>query len=204
MRWNMFFGALILSVGLCSQSFGFELLDRMLGYGGGCGCEPSCCAKPCCAKPCCPKPCCAKPCCPKPCCAKPCCKSRCGGCDLFGGLNGLFCCKSRCGGNRGCGCQPSCAAPQDCGCAKSCCKSRCRHRCGCGLLDIFRCHKSRCGGGCGCGGGCDCGGGGEVGPVPGPPADGAVPMPPDPTPDPSARIESPRRVVRAASSVIGR
>ena len=31
MRWNLFAGALIISAGLCSQSYGFELLDRMLG-----------------------------------------------------------------------------------------------------------------------------------------------------------------------------
>ena len=60
MKWNMVFGALVVSVGLCGQSFGFELLDRMLGLNDcgcnsccnscepscGCdkGCEPSCCA----------------------------------------------------------------------------------------------------------------------------------------------------------------
>ena len=33
MKLKMFFGALVLSVGMCTQSFGFELLDRMLGMG---------------------------------------------------------------------------------------------------------------------------------------------------------------------------
>ncbi len=47
MRWNMVLGALVLSVGLCSQSFGFELLDRMLGMGCGCDAQASCCEKPC-------------------------------------------------------------------------------------------------------------------------------------------------------------
>src|SRR4029078_9491966 len=45
MRWNMVFGALVVSVGLCAQSFGFELLDRMLGL-NDCGCN-SCCQKSC-------------------------------------------------------------------------------------------------------------------------------------------------------------
>ena len=36
MRWNMVLGALVVSVGLCGQSYGFELLERMLGLGGGC------------------------------------------------------------------------------------------------------------------------------------------------------------------------
>ena len=60
MKWNMVFSALMVSVSLCSQSFGFELLDRMLGLNDhgcntcnscaapscGCdkGCEPSCAA----------------------------------------------------------------------------------------------------------------------------------------------------------------
>ena len=39
MKWNVFLGTLVLGVGLSAQSFGFELLDRMLGV-GGCGCEP--------------------------------------------------------------------------------------------------------------------------------------------------------------------
>ena len=45
MKWNMVFGALVVSVGLCSQSYGFELLDRMLGL-NDCGCN-SCCQKSC-------------------------------------------------------------------------------------------------------------------------------------------------------------
>jgi hypothetical protein len=50
MKWNVLFGTLVLSLGLCAHSFGFELLDRMLGVGGkGCdpcsvkgGCDPKC------------------------------------------------------------------------------------------------------------------------------------------------------------------
>ena len=37
MKWSMFVGALVLSVSLCTSqhSYGFELLDRMLGVGCG-------------------------------------------------------------------------------------------------------------------------------------------------------------------------
>ena len=38
MKWNIIIGTLVLGVGLCSQSFGYDLLDRMLGS-KGCGCE---------------------------------------------------------------------------------------------------------------------------------------------------------------------
>src|SRR5271168_2993425 len=44
MKWNMVLGALVVSVGLCGQSFGFELLERMLGL-NDCGCN-TCCTKP--------------------------------------------------------------------------------------------------------------------------------------------------------------
>ena len=30
MKWNIFLGTLVLGFGLCTQSYGFELLDRML------------------------------------------------------------------------------------------------------------------------------------------------------------------------------
>src|ERR1700749_2235435 len=92
MKWNMVFGALVVSVGLCSQSFGLELLDRMLGLNDcgcnsccqtsepSCGCdkgwEPSCCAAPaweqsCCAAPACEPSCgCAAPSCGSSCCKK--------------------------------------------------------------------------------------------------------------------------------------
>ena len=68
MNGKTIFGALLVSVALCSQGFGFELLDRMLGLNcGGCG-ECKACAKvACCEKA-------GKCCCPEPaCCAKPAC-----------------------------------------------------------------------------------------------------------------------------------
>ena len=184
MKFKMFFGALVLSTGLCTQSFGFELLDTMLGL-NGCGCQSRtrarCCAKPCgqpkscCAKVACrPKRCCAPK--PKTCCAKKksCCRQR-SGCDLFAGLRGLF----SCGCRSKCGCD---AKPKTC-----CAKKSCRSRCGCGLnlLSIFKCCKGS--------GGCGKASGGDAG------AGDAVPMPPDPMPDPSASIGPPRKVFQAAS-----
>ncbi len=212
MRWNMLLGALVISVGLSSQSFGFDLLDRMLGLGCGCdSCRPrACCEKPCgeaaapacgckskcrsgcggqllsrlgdllpCNKGCCnPKPKCCKPkpkCCkPKPKCCKPkpkCCKPK------------PKCCKPK----------PKCCKPKP----KCCPKPKCRSRCGSGLLDIF---QSRCGG-CNscrktsCGGCSSCGGGDvEIG-------DEASPMPPAPTEDTSAMLQTGRRVLNVSSVI---
>jgi len=42
MKWTSFLGVLVLSFGLCSQTFGFELLDRILGIGNSGCCESSC------------------------------------------------------------------------------------------------------------------------------------------------------------------
>ena len=114
MKWNIFLGALVLSVGLSGQSFGGGLLDRILGHGGrgccdtapSCGCEaaPSCGCE-------------AAPSCG--CEAAPSC-----GCGCGGGLLGKL---KKCGGNccpllklnlpklSGCGC--GCSAAPSCGCA---------------------------------------------------------------------------------------
>ena len=73
MKWNIFVGSLVLGLGLSTQSFGFDLLDRMLGadYGGCCekaaccetkcdtgstcgcddGCDSKCASKKCCRTP---------------------------------------------------------------------------------------------------------------------------------------------------------
>src|SRR4051812_39715766 len=107
MKWKMIFGALVVSAGLCSQGFGFELLDRMLGGGGGCGgcCAPSCCQPTCCEQPACEPTCCEQAACQPTCCEQPACggcNTGCGGCNtgcggcghrhchLFGGMRGLF------------------------------------------------------------------------------------------------------------------
>ncbi len=44
MKWNILVGSLVLGLGLSTQSFGMDLLDRMLGmnYNGGCD-KASCC-----------------------------------------------------------------------------------------------------------------------------------------------------------------
>ena len=38
MKWNVLLGTVVLGLGLCTQSYGFELLDRMLGV-NDCGCN---------------------------------------------------------------------------------------------------------------------------------------------------------------------
>src|SRR3954469_16228082 len=110
MKWKTLVGALVVGVGLCSQSFGFDLLDRRLGH-HGCGscCETNCCeAQPTCCE--------AAPACNScsSCGESSCgCESSCGhGChriDLFAGLRGLF----ECHHHHGCCEETSCceAAP---------------------------------------------------------------------------------------------
>jgi hypothetical protein len=227
MKWNMVFGALVVSVGLCSQSFGFELLDRMLGLNDcgcnsccekapscGCdkGCEPACAAAPSCAAE--PSCCAAEP----SCCAAPsCCKSKCKRhCHVLGHLHDkLFgCgCKSSCNSCNSCASAPSCgcAAEPSCGCApacNSCCK---KHRCGHHLLAFLECKMSHfkraccstcdsCNSGCAAEPSCGCGGGGATSAAP---ADDAAPMPPAPTADPSASLKG-RRVLSASSKVVRR
>jgi len=41
-RWNVFLASILLSVGLGGQSYGFDLLDQLLGT-GHCGCQTKCC-----------------------------------------------------------------------------------------------------------------------------------------------------------------
>lgn len=214
MKLNMFLGALVVSVGLCGQSFGFELLDRMLGlnsYGGGC-CEQSCCEQTCAAEPACGHQ--AEPACG--CEVEQSCgcghQHRCH--DLFGGLRGLFhChrCKSACGGcqvEQSCGCD----AEPACGCeaAPSCCGRR--HR---GLLHHLFAHKRHCGHQSACSS-CDSGcssceggmvnGGGYDQNAPTPAAPGAeggdaAPMPPAPMADPSASLRNHNRIFQASKYV---
>ncbi len=134
MKGRIVFGALLLtSVALCSQGFGFELLDNMLGLNRGCG---SCCEQaPCdpCEK--------VKACAPEPACCgvenPGCCAPRRPVCDLFNGLKGLFCCKPSCkkqccdpcdpcGEVKACAPEPQCCDPCDTGCGP--CAKKCRPR----------------------------------------------------------------------------
>lgn len=170
--------ALVLGM-MSSQSFGFDLLDRMLGS-KGCGCASSCCeTEPACG---CEAP--ARVSAAEPACdceataASGCAEATggceapaCGGCDsgcdsgsgCFGKKRGgllskLFGCK------KGCGCDstPSCGCAEPaCGCeapASGGCDSGCDSGCGLGkkhgglLSKLFGCKK-----GCGCDSGCDSG-----------------------------------------------
>src|SRR5687768_16363709 len=142
MKWNLL-GALALSTALASQSFGNSMMDRMLGSGTGCCCEPSC------------------NCCEKSCCAEEnyCCGNGCGsscwddGCGLFDGFFGLFDCGGRGCGN-GCCCEePYCCCHQEacCGGENGCGNGCCNNDCGLfdGLFGWFDCDR-------GCGNGCCC------------------------------------------------
>jgi hypothetical protein len=220
MKWN-FLGALALSTALASPSFGFGMLDRMLGSGCGCGCEPSC--------NCCEKSCCAE----QSCCG---CDNGCGsccgndGCCLLDGLFGMFDCGG-CGcGNGCCGCEEAscCCQESSCGCENGCCGNGCGSGCcndGCGFLDglfgLFDCGGCGCGNGCCeascafdggcCGNGC-CGNGNgtyhhEGGvqetdeSAPAAPAEAGAsirPIPPRPMADPSAKVARQRNVVRTS------
>ncbi len=158
MKRMMFLGALILGVTVCTQSFGFELLDRMLG-GKGCTscCEPGCDAGNGCAEPACGAGNgCAEPACGAGAgCAEPACgaDSCCGmrkfkKHDLFGGLKGLFekckrkhrgccdsCCEPACGAGNGCA-EPACGAGNGCaepacGAGNGCAEPACNAAAGC-------------------------------------------------------------------------
>jgi len=196
MKWNIFLSTVVLGVALCSQSYGFELLDRMLGL-GGCGCETKCCATKanCAAKPACgceakPAGCAAKPACgceakPAGCAAKP----------------------AGCAAKPACGCEAKpagCAAKPACGAEKACgCERKCRDRCRPNLLErIFSCHRDGCHergcqakAGCAAKAACGCeapaANGGEM-----------APMPPAPIVDPSAYIPANRNVVQASTILV--
>lgn len=187
MKRMMFLGALVLGVTVCSQSFGFELLDKMLCHKGGASCcEPGCDA------------------------GNGCCEPGCGagnGCaePACGAGNG--CAEPACGAGNGC-CEPSCGAAKACG--------KKRHSIG-GLLRAIHdakknlhrrssctdscCNDPDCGAGNGC---CEpaCGAGNGCCE----PACGAVSTPVEatpaaPTPDASAAKKSTGKVVAVSRTV---
>jgi hypothetical protein len=165
MKIKMMIGALVLGLGLCSQSYANNLLDRMLGA-NGCGCETNCCTTSCCKpkliKPKCCEPVVAPKCCvvvdPAPVCG---CESSCG-CEtkccregiltkLHNRLKARRCCKPACPST--CGCEVAVAAPtcgcevaSHCGCeTTSCCKAkRCRRSLLASLFPIRKCKTSCC------------------------------------------------------------
>lgn len=223
MKWQIAVVALVTSMTLSTQSFGADLLDRMLG-GSGCGCASSCCdaqvsccdAGPSCG---CDDPC-GSSCCKKPlitinlpkirplfkinrcnsCNSCDSCAPACGcdmtascGCDSCNSCNDCNTCG--CDMNASCGCDP---------CGSSCCGGKRRL----GLLDrIFS--KRNCGGctsGCGCEAtcgvdacGCGCGMSthSDAAPAPAPEGDSAS-LPPTPIVDPSAFV-APRGVYKISN-----
>ena len=147
MKGKTIFGALLVSVALCSQGFGFELLNNLLGAnGGGCGT----CAKvaPCEAVKACPQPAACDPACEKACGQNSC--GKCKKCratpvrDLFAGLKdlceakGCYCeqPKGCCEAAKGCCPEPACEKVAACNpacekaCKKPCKTKKCRKACG--------------------------------------------------------------------------
>ena len=188
MKLNMIVGALVVSMSLVSQSFGLELLDRMLGVSGGACCETPCCEP----EPACCAPVAAKCCQPEPTCCDvaPCCKKRAG---LLDHLFARHCCKPACEPVC-CEPEPVCCQPEPTCCdVAPCCKKRG------GLLDHLFARRS-CKPTC-----CDvapvCDGCTSGAPVAAPAPAGAAPMPPAPMADPSASVPSNRRLVRTTSLV---
>ena len=166
MRSKTIFGALLVSVALCSQGFSFELLDRMLGLNGGGCCECNACAK---VAPC--QPVSVKPCAPV-CSEKQClpvvpASGKCKVCrptpvrDLFANVKDLFeakACQSEpacCEAPKGCAPEPACCAKpvrfhklhwRENGCCapKACCeKVACAPTCApvCEKPRAPKCHK---------------------------------------------------------------
>ena len=103
MRTKIVFGALLLSVALCSPGFSGECCAT-----GGCCPEPACCAKPAC---------CEKACGCEAGCGSRCCERATPLKDLFAGLKDLCACH-RCGAceacGKGCCPEPACCAKPAC------------------------------------------------------------------------------------------
>jgi len=188
MKWNILVASMVLGLGLSTQSFGFDLLDRMLG---GCGCEAKGCAADCCQKDGVQKAC-DKGCAQKD--GKGCCQKAGLGLGLLNGCaqKGDGCCQKADG--KGC-CQKD---------GKDCCqkdgKGCCQKACGPSLLD--RIFARRC---------CDAKGGKGDGKCDGKDGKAEVkveaesddaPMPPAPVVDASAFIHGQRSVVQASTSVV--
>ena len=175
MKWNVLAGTIVLSASVCTQSFGLELLDRMLGVGGccsngcasaapacgcdsgsavdpGCGCDNGCAVDPACG--------CDSGCAPAcgSCATTSCCKGgllkrllgnrckrNCGSCAT------VTCCDSGCAADPACGCAADPACGCDAGCsAAACCSAPtcCSTKC-CREGLLKRLLGNRCKRGCG-------------------------------------------------------
>ena len=142
MKWNILIASMVLGLGLSTQSFGFELLDRMLGSNDCCqkdGCaqkDGSCQKDGCCQKD--SKGCEQKGCAPK-CCRRPL-------------LSMNLCAQKSCGSDKGCAQKDGCG-DKGCGQKDGCCqkddgKGCAQKGCGSGLgLGIF---QKSCGSDKGC------------------------------------------------------
>jgi hypothetical protein len=155
MKWNIIVGSLVLGLGLSTQSFGLDLLDRMLGVNyNGCASKATCCETPCAD----PAPSCG---CDAPC-AVSCdpCAVRCRKTPILDLLRSRKCRKASCCDNGCadpvCGCEavvdPGCGVDPACGAEPSCCAPACKpKRCRQPLLDRLRtrlCKPSCCDNGC--------------------------------------------------------
>ena len=164
----------MVSIALTSPSFGFCLLDKMLGNGCGCCCEPSC---SCCEKSCC---------CEQSCGCNSCgCNNSCG-CDS--------CCNSCC-------CQRKCCLTNLCD--NLCGMFKC-HSCGCGCCDPCGSTCGSCGCESGSTSSCGCNGGDKAEKkesAPKAPAEAGAsvkPIAPRPMADPNASVGQQRNVVRTS------
>ena len=231
MKWNILLGTLVLGLALSTQSFGFELLNRMLGG----GCTSNCCEPACgCDDDCDPGCGCDNGCddgCDPACgcdngCDDGCSGSACGkkrmsllerlGCQLS---HSNSCCEPACGCDDDCdpacgcdngcdnGCDPACGCDNGCdngcddGCDGGCCGSK-KHGCG-GLLDRIFAHKPRCCKKSCCDDGCSgCAAAPYSGEEAAPEAADAAPMPPAPVVDPSAFVPGQQRVLRVSSNLV--
>ncbi len=196
---------------MTTQSFGFDLLDRMMGS-KGCGCDTACCEAPvdphCGAETvaCCP----AEPVCG---CEAPACGCEAPACDscctpkragllnrLFSGCKKSSCCDDPCA-EPACGCEPVCGCPEvpACGCEAPACDSCCTPKRGGLLSKLFSGRKkSNC-----CDMGCDSCGCASPGYVPASqPSMNSAPEAPAPIVDPNASIQSKRRVVQASARYV--
>ena len=141
MKWNILVGSLVLGFGLSTQSFGMDLLDRMLGTNyNGCSDKATCCDTPCAD----PGPSCG---CDTGCdvqCVP--CKPKCRRTPLLDLLRSCKCkkncsdgCDATCA-DPGCGAEPACeAADPGCGAEPACgCDNGCDVGKACGCK---KCHR---------------------------------------------------------------
>ena len=201
MKRTILVGVMVLGTSICSQSFGFDLLDRMLGLKGS-GCDSTCCDTVVCEPACGAETACSP--CEPVCGAEIVCDSPCAA-PRKGLLDKLFGGKSCCDAGCDVACEPACGAE-----VVDCCSAA--PTCGC---EVVTCKPKRAGllsklfGGLKCKSGCDTAcdvmpGCTSCGSTPAPameaaPSEEAKPMPPAPVVDPTAFLNNKRRVIQAST-----